>query len=136
VSFGAGGLRVALLSAPEAILTPDGGAMELANGGDPATTAMILRRLAEQFGAVFKDRYYRNLFGDTEREREYWWLDIGGHRYMVLRCTAPEAPPGICVAGPIGTPEELSLFRAVAASFGAVVRDRRPPASRPWWRLW
>ena len=127
---------MALLSAPEALLMPDGGALELADGGDPATAALILRRLAEQFGAVLKERYYRNLFGDTGREREYWWLDIRGHRYMAMRCTAPEAPPGVCVGGPIGTPEELALFRAVAASFGAVVHDRRPRASKPWWRIW
>jgi hypothetical protein len=115
---------------------PDGGTLELADGGDAATAALVLRRLAERFGATTKERYYRNLFGDTEREREYWWLDIRGQRYMVMRCTAPEAPPGVCVGGPICTSEELTLFRAVAASFGAVVRDRRPRPSKPWWHLW
>jgi hypothetical protein len=131
-----GGALVALLSAPEAILTPDGGMMELADGGDRATAALVLRRLAEQFGATIRERYYRNLFGDTQREREYWWLDVRGRRYMVLRCTAPEAPPGVCVGGPIGTAEELALFRAVAASFGGVIQDRRPRAKTPWWRIW
>jgi hypothetical protein len=130
------GACVALLSAPEAILTPDGGTLELADQGDATTAALVLRRLAEELGATLEERYYRDLFGDTEREREYWWLDIRGHRYMVLRCTAPEAPPGICVGGPIDTPEALALFRAVAASFGAVVQDRRPRAVKPWWRFW
>jgi hypothetical protein len=110
--------------------------LELADGGDVATATTILRRLAEQFGATIKERYFRNLFGDTEREREYWWLDIQGHRYMVMRCTAPEAPPGVCLGGPIGTPEELALFRAVAACFGATVHDRRPHIHKPWWRIW
>ena len=127
---------MALLSAPEALLVSDGGTMELADGGDRATASLVLRRLVEEFGATIKDRYYRNLFGDTEREREYWWLDIRGHEYMLMRCTAPEAPPGVFVGGPAGTPEELTLFRAVAASFGAVVQDRRPRPSKPWWHLW
>jgi hypothetical protein len=80
---------------------PDGGTLELADGGDAATAALVLRRLAEQFGA-----------------------------------TAPEAPPGVYVGGPIGTAAELTLFRAVAASFGAVVQDRRPRPSKPWWHVW
>lgn len=127
---------VALLSAPEAILTLDGGMMELADAGDLATAELVLYRLTEQFGATVMERYYRNLFGDLEREREYWWLDIRGHRYMLMRATAPEAPPGVCVGGPIGTSEQLVLFRAVAACFGAVVQDRRPRAKKPWWRIW
>jgi hypothetical protein len=127
---------VALLSTPEAILTLDGGVMELGDAGDRATAESVLHRLAEQFGATLKERYYRNLFGDREREREYWWLDIRGHRYMLLRATAPEAPPGVCLGGPIGTPEQLALFRAIAASFGATLQDRRPSAKKPWWRIW
>jgi hypothetical protein len=126
---------VALLSAPEALLRPDGGIMELADGGDRDTAEVILRELIRRFGATIKERYYRNLFGDTEREREYWWLDIRGREYMLMRATAPEAPPGVCVGGPISTPEELALFRAIAASFGAVVQDHHPPVAKPWWRI-
>jgi hypothetical protein len=126
----------ALLAEPEAILTADGGALELAVTGHPGTAALILRRLAEGFGATVKRRYYRNLFGDAEREREYWWLDIRGREYLVLRCTAPEAPPGVCVLGPTGTREDLALFRAIAASFGAAEQDWRPPRRKSWWRFW
>jgi len=127
---------VALLSAPEALLRPDGGIMELADGGDRDTAEVVLRRLVQQFGATIKERFFRDLFGDAEREREYWWLDIRGREYMLMRATAPEAPPGVCVGGPIGTPEDLALFRAIAASFGAVERDRRPPHRKGWWRFW
>lgn len=127
---------MALYPVPESILSRDGGVLELADTGDPATAALVLGRLTEAFGATVVERYFRNLMGDAEREREYWFLDIRGRRYTVMRCTAPEAPPGVCVGGPIGTRDDLPLFRAVAASFGAVEQDRRPRATRPWWRFW
>jgi hypothetical protein len=38
--------------------------------------------------------------------------------------------------GPIGTREDLALFRAIAASFGAVEQDRRSPLRLGWWRFW
>jgi hypothetical protein len=124
------------LREPLSVLTADNGAVELADSGDPELAAEVLRRLAERFGAVVRKRYFRSLMGDTSREREYWWLDIRGREYMVLRCTAPEAPPGVCVMGPIGTRDDLALFRAVASSFGAVEHDQRPPRRKGWWRLW
>lgn len=124
------------LQEPESILTTDNGTVELTDSGDPELAAEVLRRLAAQFRAVVRRRYFRNLMGDTTHEREYWWLDIRGREYMVLRCTAPEAPPGVCVMGPIGTREDLALFRAIAASFGAVEQDRRPPRHKAWWRFW
>jgi hypothetical protein len=65
---------VALRPDPESILTANGGALELAVGGDPATAALVLRRLVKGFGATVVERYYRNLFGDMGREREYWFL--------------------------------------------------------------
>jgi hypothetical protein len=117
---------------PKSILTVDKGTLELADGGDPAVAEEALNRLAERFGAVVRDRLLRNLMGDPDRESEYWYLIVRGREYMVMRCTAPEAPRGVYVIGPIGTPQDLALFRAVAASFGAVERDRR---SR-WWRFW
>jgi hypothetical protein len=126
---------VGWLQQPESILSADNGTLELADDGDPRVAAEALRRLAERFGAVVRKRFFRNLMGDTTREREYWWLDVRGREYMVMRCTAPEAPPGVCVMGPIGTREDLALFRAVASSFAAVERDRRPPPRR-WWRFW
>jgi hypothetical protein len=125
-----------LRSAPESILTADGGVLELADNGDAATAALVLRRLTEDFGARVLERYFRNLFGDAEREREYWFLDIQGCRYTLMRCTAPEAPPGVCVGGPIASRADLALFRAIAARFGALEQDRRPPSPRPWWRFW
>ena len=127
---------MALRPAPESILTADGGGVELADSGDAATAQIVLHRLTTEFGAGVVERYFRNLFGDAEREREYWFLDIRGRRYTVMRCTAPEAPPGVFVGGPTNTQEDLSLFRAIAASFGAIERDRRPPAPKPWWRFW
>jgi hypothetical protein len=120
---------------PESILTADGGALELADSGDAEVAAQVLSRLAEQFGAVVRDRLFRNLMGDPDREREYWYLTIRAREYMVMRCTAPEAPPGVCVMGPIRTREDLALFRAIAVSFGAVERDRRSPLRRGWWRF-
>jgi hypothetical protein len=125
-----------LLPNPEALLRSDGGAMELSTDGDPTTAALILRRLVEEFGATIKERYFRNLMGDTEREREYWFLNIRGCDYLLMRCTAPEAPPGICVLGPIKTREELALFRAIAQSFGATEREQRPFKLRAWWHFW
>jgi hypothetical protein len=121
---------------PESILAADGGSIELSTTGDPETAQFILRRLTEQFNATLKERLYRNLMGDMEREREYWWLDIRGREYMVMRCTAPEAPPGIFLAGPTRTRDDLTLFRAIAASFDAVERDRRSPLRKGWWRFW
>ena len=125
-----------LRPAPESILTADGGALELADSGDPATAALVLRRLTEDFGARVLERYFRNLFGDSEREREYWFLDVRGRQYTMIRCTAPEAPPGVFVGGPIASREDLALFRAIAARFEALEQDRRPPAPRPWWQFW
>ena len=124
------------LRVPESILTADNGTLELADSGDPEVAAEVLRRLGGRFGAVVQRRFFRNLMGDTTREREYWWLNVRGREYLVMRCTAPEAPPGVCVMGPIGTREDLALFRSVAASFGAVEQDRRPPLRRAWWRFW
>jgi hypothetical protein len=124
------------LPKPEAILTAHGGTLELASSGDPAVAAEVLRRLAERFGAVVRDHLFRNLMGDPDRERDYWYLDIRGREYLVMRCTAPEAPPGVCLSGPINTREELALFRAVAACFGAAERDRRSPLRPGWWRFW
>jgi hypothetical protein len=121
---------------PESILTADNGSLELADGGDQEVAAEVLRRLAERFGAVVRERLFRNLMGDASREREYWWLDIRGREYMVMRCTAPEAPPGVCLMGPIDTREDLALFRTIAASFGAAERDRRSPLRKGWWRFW
>jgi hypothetical protein len=127
---------VGWLAEPESILTADNGTLELADSGDPAVAAEALARLADRFGAVVRDRLFRNLMGDPEREREYWYLTVRGREYLVMRCTAPEAPPGVCVMGPIGTREDLALFRAIAASFGAVERDRRSPLRGGWWRFW
>lgn len=127
---------MALLSTPEAVLKFDGGVMELADDGDREIASTVLRRLAVQFGATVQDHMFRNLFGDTEREREYWWLDIRGRKYMLMRATAPEAPPGVCLGGPISTSDDLVLFRAIAASFGAKVQDRRSPLRKGWWRFW
>jgi hypothetical protein len=127
---------VSWLREPESILTADNGTLELADGGDPEVAAQALRRLAERFGAVVRERFVRNLMGDTTREREYWFLIVLGREYLVMRCTAPEAPPGVCVMGPIGTREDLALFRAIAASFGAVEQDRRPPVRKGRWRFW
>ena len=53
----------------------------------------------------------------------------------MMRCTAPEAPPHVSIIGPIGTPQDLALFRAIAASFGAAERDRRS-LLRMLWRFW
>ena len=117
---------------PEAVLAANGGTLELADSGDPAVAAEVLRRLAERFGAVIRDHLFRNLMGDPDRERDYWYLTIRGREYLVMRCTAPEAPPGVCVSGPVGTPDDVALFRAVAVCFGAAVRDRRSG----WWRFW
>jgi hypothetical protein len=121
---------------PKSILTADYGTLELADRGDPAVAAKALNRLAKQFGAVVRDRLFRNQMGDPDREREYWYLTVRGREYMVMRCTAPEAPPGVCITGPIGTQEDLALFRAVASSFGAVERDLRSPFRMGWWRFW
>src|SRR5262245_45209428 len=121
---------------PKSILAADNGTLELADRGDRAVSAEALNHLAERFGAVVRDRLFRNLMGDRDREREYWYLTVRGREYMMMRCTAPEGPPGVCVMGPIGTPEDLALFRAVAASFGAVERDRRSPLHMGWWRFW
>lgn len=121
------------LPKPKSILTADNATLELADSGDPAVAAEVLRRLAERFGAVVRDHLFRNLMGDPERERDYWYLDVRGREYMVMRCTAPEAPPGVCLMGPIRTPEDLALFRAIAASFGAAERDRRSPLRPGWW---
>jgi hypothetical protein len=128
--------EVGWLREPESILTADGGTLELADDGDPAVATEVLGRLTGRFGAIVRDRLFRNLMGDPDREREYWYLTVRGREYLVLRCTAPEAPPGVCVLGPIGTAEDLALFRAVAASFEAVERDRRPLRRKPWWRFW
>jgi hypothetical protein len=92
--------------------------------------------LAERFGAVVREGFFRNLMGDPEREREYWFLTVRGREYTLMRCTAPEAPPGVCIMGPIGRPEDLALFRAITASFGATERDRRSPLRKSWWRFW
>ena len=124
------------LGKPKSILTADNGTLELADRGDPAVAEEALNRLAERFGAVVRDRLFRNLMGDPDREREYSYLTVRGREYMVMRCTASEAPPGVCVMGPISTPEDFALFRAVAASFGAVERDRRSPLRMGWWRFW
>jgi hypothetical protein len=121
---------------PESILTAHGGTLELADSGDPEVAAEALRRLAERFGAVVRDRLFRNLMGDPDRESEYWHLTVRGREYLMMRCTAPEGAPGVCLMGPIGTREDLALFRAIAASFGAVERDRRSPLRLGWWRFW
>lgn len=121
---------------PKAILSADGGSIELSTTGDAETAQLILGRLTGQFQATIKERFYRNLMGDMEREREYWWLDIRGREYMVMRCTAPEAPPGILLTGPTRTRDDLTLFRAIAACFDAVERDRRSPLRKGWWRFW
>lgn len=121
---------------PKAILTADYGSLELADDGDRAVAVEALRRLAEQFDAVVRDHLFRNLMGDPERESEYWYLVIRGREYLLMRKTAPEGAPCVCVTGPIGTPEDLALFRAIAASFDAVERDRRSPFRLGWWRLW
>jgi hypothetical protein len=134
--FGPEGLGMGWLPKPESILTAANGTLELADSGDPAVAAGVLRRLAKGFGAVVRDRLFRNLMGDPEREREYWYLTVQGREYMVMRCTAPEAPPGVCLMGPIGTRNDLALFRAVATSFGAAERDRRSPLRMGWWRFW
>jgi hypothetical protein len=109
--------------------------LELAGGGDPAVAAEALNRLAERFGAVVRDRLFRNLMGDPDRESEYWYPSVRGREYMMMRCTAPEGPRGVYVVGPIGTPNDLALFRAIAASFGAAERDRRS-LLRTLWRFW
>ena len=119
------------LPKPEMTLSGRGGTLELADSGDPAIAAEVLRRLAQRFGAVVRDHLFRNLMGDPERERDYWYLTLRGREYMVMRCTAPEAPPGVCVMGPIGTRGDLALFRSVAACFGVAEQDRRA-----WWRFW
>ena len=59
------------LREPESILTADNGTLELADSGDPEVAADVLRRLAERFGAVVRDRLFRNLMGDPDWEREY-----------------------------------------------------------------
>jgi hypothetical protein len=130
------GIAVGWLRKPKSILTAEGGSMELADSGDSAVAAEALGRLAERFGAIVRDRLFRNLMGDPERESEYWYLTIRGREYLMMRCTAPEQTPGVCLSGPIGTPEDLALFRAIAASFGAVERDRRSPLRLGWWRFW
>ncbi len=124
------------LTKPMSVLTARGGTLELADSGDPAVVAEVLRRLAERFEAVVRDHLFRNLMGDPDRESEYWYLTVRGREYMVMRSTAPEGSPGVCVSGPVGTREELALFRAVAASFGAAERDRRSPLRLGWWRFW
>lgn len=124
------------LAVPESVLTAHNGTVVLADSGDSAVAAEALRRLAERFGAVVRGHLFRNLMGDPDRERDYWWLDLRGREYLVLRCTAPEAPPGVCVLGPIGTRDDLALFRAVAATFRAAERDRRSPLRPGWWRFW
>jgi hypothetical protein len=124
------------LRQPRSILTTDNGTLELADSGDLAVAAEALNRLAERFGAVLRDRLFRNLLGDPDRESEYWYLTVRGREYLVMRCTAPEGAPGVYVMGPIGTREDLALFRAIAASFGAVERDRRSPLRPGWWRFW
>ncbi len=78
---------------PTSILTADNGTLELADRGDPVVAAKALKRLAKRFGAVVWERLFRNLMGDPDREREYWYLTLRGREYMVMRCTAPEAPP-------------------------------------------
>jgi len=130
------GFEVGWLREPQSILTADGGTLELADGGDPAVAAEALRRLTDRFGAVVRDRLFRNLMGDPDRESEYWYLTVGGREYLVMRCTAPEGAPGGPVTGPSGTRADLALFRAIAASFGAVERDRRSPLRLGWWRFW
>jgi hypothetical protein len=122
---------------PEAILNADGsGGIELSTDGDRTTAAFILRILRDEFGATLNRHFFRNLMGDASRERDYWFLDIHGSEYMLLRCTAPEAPPGVFFGGPIKTPAELALFRTIARRFGAVEKDRRPSLRRPWWYFW
>ncbi|WP_157369850.1 hypothetical protein [Zavarzinella formosa] len=127
---------MAWLAKPESILTADHGTLELDDSGDPAVAAEVLRRLAERFGAVVRDHLLRNLMGDPGRERDYWYLIVRGREYLVMRCTAPEVPPGVCVMGPIGARDDLALFRAVAACFGATEQDRRSPLRPGWWRFW
>ena len=124
------------LPKPRSILTAENGTLELADGGDPAVAAETLSRLTEKFGAVVRDRLFRNLMGDPDRESEYWYLTVRGREYMMMRCTAPEGAPGVYVMGPISTPDDLALFRAIAASFGATERDRRSPLRLGWWRFW
>ena len=124
------------LTKPMSVLTGRGGTLELADSGDPAVAAEVLGRLAERFEAVVRDHLFRNLMGDPDRESEYWYLTVRGREYMVMRFTAPEGSPGVYVSGPVGTREELALFRAVAASFGAAERDRRSPLRLSWWRFW
>jgi hypothetical protein len=136
VAFGQEDIRVSWRVHPESILTADNGTLELADSGDPEVAAQALSRLAERFGAVVREKLFRNLMGDSERAREYWFLIVQGRGYVLMRCTAPEAPPGVCVMGPIATCADLALFRAIAASFGAVERDRRSPLSWGWWRFW
>jgi hypothetical protein len=65
------GFGVGWLREPESILTADNGTLELADSGDPEVAADVLRRLAERFGAVVRDRLFRNLMGDPDWEREY-----------------------------------------------------------------
>jgi len=125
-----------LRSQPESILMPDGGTLELSDGGDADTARIVLERLTAEFRGTIMEQVYRNLMGDMEREREYWFLEIQGRQYILMRCTAPEAPPGVCVMGPTKTPDDLALFRSIAGSFGAVEQDRRPPVPPPWWRFW
>jgi|GEM_PF-5758613 len=110
---------------PISNLMAGNGTLELGGGGDRSVAVEAVNRLAERFGAVVRDRLFRNLMGDSERESEYWYLTVRGREYMVMRKTAPEAPRGVCVIGPIGSPQDLALFRSVAASFGAVERYQR-----------
>jgi hypothetical protein len=127
---------VGWLSNPKAVLNSRSGTLELADSGDPVVAAQVLRRLAERFGAVVRDHLFRNLMGDPERESEYWYLTVRGREYLLMRFTSPEVSPGVCVSGPIRTREDLALFRAVAATFGAAERDRRSPLRLGWWRFW
>ena len=127
------GILVAWLQKPMSILTASNGTLELADSGDPAVAAEATSRLAERFGAIVRDRLFRNLMGDPDRESEYWYLTIRARDYMVMRSTAPEGAPGVSIIGPIGTQEDLALFRAIAASFGAVEKDRRSPLRLGWW---
>jgi hypothetical protein len=111
---------MALRPDPVSYLGRHGGTLELATDGDAATAAEVLGRVVERFGCTVTRHVRRQFF-----DREYWFLDVQGREYMLMRCTLPSTTPGVCLWGPIDGREALALYRDVARQFGAAEVDLR-----------